>query len=154
MLKKTTAVALSVASIMALSAGTAAAFGSKSTALSNGTLTITADDGCSVSGNCSLYYSATTYKKTGGSTVSIQLAMTTSDALYKAAAVNISSGQTKTHSWGGKAKSAVSDCDITGYMVASTGQYYTPCRRLLVPLIRGWASSLPGPGPSLRSRCD
>ncbi|WP_326680849.1 hypothetical protein [Streptomyces sp. NBC_01237] len=126
MLRKTAAVAVSLTSIMALSAGTAAAFGSKSTTLSNGVLTITADDGCSVSGNCTLYYSATTYKKTGGGTVSIELAMSTSDALYKAAAVNISSGQTKTHSWGGKAKSQVSDCDITGYMVASTGSYYTP----------------------------
>ncbi|MFF9566633.1 hypothetical protein [Streptomyces sp. NPDC014685] len=111
---------------MTLSAGTAIAFGSKSTTLSNGVLTITADDGCSVSGNCSLYYSATTYKKTGGSTVSVQLAMTTGGALYKATAIKISSGQTKTHSWGGKPKSQVSDCDISGYMVASTGQYYTP----------------------------
>lgn len=55
--------------------GTSAfAFGTKSTQVSNGVLSVTAQDGCDVSANCSLHYSATTYKKTGGSRVSIQLA--------------------------------------------------------------------------------
>jgi hypothetical protein len=107
--------------------GTSAyAFGTKSTQLSNGVLSVTAQDGCEVSANCSLYYSATTYKKTAGNTVTIQLAMTTSEALYLDTQKTISAGQTLTKSWGGKSKAAVSDCTIAGYMKASTGNYYTP----------------------------
>ncbi|RPE43232.1 hypothetical protein EDD90_6424 [Streptomyces sp. Ag109_O5-1] len=107
--------------------GTSAfAFGTKSTSLQNGTLSIFAQDGCDVSANCSLYYSSTTYKKTGGSSVSIQLGMTTGDSLYLDTAKTIKSGQTASHSWGGKSKAAVPDCTIVGYMKASTGDYYTP----------------------------
>jgi hypothetical protein len=102
------------------------AFGSKSTQLSNGVLSVSANDGCLATGNCSLYYSATTYKKTGGSKVTVQLAMTTSSELFLDTQKSISSGQTLSHSWGGNRKSAVPDCTIAGYMKASTGNYYTP----------------------------
>ncbi|MFJ2743599.1 hypothetical protein ACIO3O_28565 [Streptomyces sp. NPDC087440] len=126
MLKKTVAVAASLASILALSAGAAAAYGSKSTKLSHGVLTVMTQNGCEVSGNCSLYYAATTYEKTNGPTVSIQLALDTGESLYKTDAMQISAGQTKTKSWGGLAKSKVPDCTVAGYMVATTGKYYTP----------------------------
>ncbi|WP_460065603.1 hypothetical protein [Streptomyces sp. YKOK-I1] len=111
---------------LVLTGTSAFAFGSKSTQLSNGVLTINGDDGCLVSGNCALYYSSTTYKKTGGSKVTIQLAMTTGNALFLDTQKSISSGQTLSHSWGGKRKSEVEDCSIAGYMKASTGNYYTP----------------------------
>ncbi|GGY71234.1 hypothetical protein [Streptomyces xanthochromogenes] len=78
-----------------------------------------------VSGNCSLYYSQTSYKKTGGSPVSIQLGLAYG-GYYKTSAMTISSGQTKTHSWGGLLKSNADDCSVAGYMVATTGNYYTP----------------------------
>lgn len=125
MLRKTLAV-VAMTGALALTGTTAFAFGSKSTALSNGTLTVSADDGCQVSGNCTLYYSATSYKKTGGSTVTIQLAMTTSDELFLDTQKSIRAGQTLSHSWGGQRKSRVPDCTIAGYMRASTGNYYTP----------------------------
>ncbi|MFI9564244.1 hypothetical protein [Streptomyces rishiriensis] len=111
---------------LVLTGTSAFAFGSKSTQLSNGVLTINGDDGCLVSGNCSLYYSSTTYKKTGGSKVTIQLAMTTGASLFLDTQKSISSGQTLSHSWGAKRKSDVPDCSIAGYMKASTGNYYTP----------------------------
>ncbi|WP_055692465.1 hypothetical protein [Streptomyces prasinus] len=123
MLKKSLTAALTAALVLT---GSSAFAGSKSTALSNGTLTISADDGCLVSGNCSLYYSATTYKKTGGSKATIQLAMTTGAAAYKDSQKSISAGQTQSKSWGGKKKSEVPDCSIAGFMVANTGTYYTP----------------------------
>ncbi|MEU0036237.1 hypothetical protein [Streptomyces sp. NPDC006333] len=125
MLKKTLAVAAMTGALI-LTGTTAFAYGSKSTQLSNGVLTINGDDGCLVSGNCSLYYSSTTYKKTGGSKVTIQLAMTTENALFLDTQKSISSGQTLSHSWGGKKKSDTGDCSIAGYMKASTGNYYTP----------------------------
>ncbi|MEH0544525.1 hypothetical protein QA802_15955 [Streptomyces sp. B21-105] len=112
--------------VLVLTGTSAFAYGSKSTKLSNGVLSIHGDDGCLVSGNCSLYYSATSYKKTGGSKVTIQLAMTTGAALYLDTQKSISSGQTLSHSWGGKRKSDVPECSIAGYMKASTGNYYTP----------------------------
>ncbi|WP_093772918.1 hypothetical protein [Streptomyces sp. yr375] len=73
-----------------------------------------------------MYYSSTTYKKTGGSKVTIQLAMDTGASLVVDTQKSISSGQTLSHSWGGKKKSDVPDCSIAGYMKASTGNYYTP----------------------------
>ncbi|GGU12473.1 hypothetical protein [Streptomyces lateritius] len=124
MLKKSLAVAAATG-MLALGSTTALA-ASKSTQLSNGVLTISADDGCTVSGNCGLYYSATTYKKTGGSTVTVQLAMTTGNALYTDSLKSISAGQTLSKSWGGLRKSDTADCTIAGYMKASTGNYYTP----------------------------
>jgi hypothetical protein len=124
MLKKTMTAAMTAA--LVLTGSSAFAFGSKSTALSNGTLTISAQDGCQVSGNCSLYYSATSYKKTGGSKVTIQLALVTDNSLYLDSQKSISSGQTVSHSWGGKQKSDAGGCSIAGYMKASTGNYYTP----------------------------
>lgn len=125
MLKKALAV-VAMTGVLALTGTTAFAYGSKSTALSNGTLTISADDGCLVTGNCTQYYSATKYKKTGGSRVTIQLAMTTSSELFFDTQKSIAAGQTISHSWGGKQKSRVPDCTIAGYMKASTGNYYTP----------------------------
>ncbi|GGU13070.1 hypothetical protein [Streptomyces violascens] len=126
MFKKAVTVA-ALTGALALTGGTAFAFGGASTSLSNGTLSVYADDGCNVSGNCSLFYSQTSYKKTGGSSVSIQLAVWTDNRLRKTDAMTVSSGQTKTNSWGGIAKSeSSSTCNITGYMVASTGKYYTP----------------------------
>jgi hypothetical protein len=124
-LKKTLAIAAMTGALV-LTGTNAFAFGSKSTQLSNGVLTINGDDGCLVSGNCALYYSSTTYKKTGGSTVTIQLAMTTGASLFLDTQKTISAGQTLSHSWGGKKKSEVPDCSIAGYMKASTGNYYTP----------------------------
>lgn len=125
MLRKVLTVA-AMASALVLAGTNAFAYGSKSTQLSNGVLTIAADDGCVVSGNCSLYYSATKYKKTGGSKVTIQLRMSTGDELFMASSRSISKGQTASHSWGGKKKSRVPDCTIVGHMTASTGVYYTP----------------------------
>jgi hypothetical protein len=114
-----------VTGVLVLSGSTAFAE-SKSTSLSNGTLTISEEDGCKVTGNCSLYYSSTSYKKTGGSKVDIRLGMTTSKELYQDKWRTASKGQTVSHSWGGLKKSAVPDCTIVGYMKASTGDYYTP----------------------------
>ncbi|MFI1702770.1 MULTISPECIES: hypothetical protein [Streptomyces] len=111
---------------LVLTGTSAFGYGSESTKLTNGVLTINGDDGCLVSGNCALYYSSTTYKKTGGSKVTVQLAMTTGRELFKDDQRSISSGQTLSHSWGGKRKSEVPDCSIAGYMKASTGNYYTP----------------------------
>lgn len=125
MLMKKLAVA-AMAGVIVMTGTSAFAYGSKSTQLSNGVLSINADDGCLVSNNCSLYYSFTTYKKTGGSKVTIQVAMTTGEELFLDAQKSISSGQKLSHSWGGKRKSAVPDCSIAGYMKASTGNYYTP----------------------------
>ncbi|MEV0220054.1 hypothetical protein [Streptomyces sp. NPDC050704] len=124
-LKKTLAV-VAMTSALVMAGTSAFAYGSKSTQLSNGVLTINADDGCLVSGNCSLYYSSTKYKKTGGSKVTIQLALATGNGLYLDTQKSISSGQTLSHSWGGLRKSDASDCSVAGYMKASTGNYYTP----------------------------
>ncbi|MFJ4563960.1 hypothetical protein ACIP4U_09625 [Streptomyces caelestis] len=123
LVKKLTVAAMT--GVLALT-GTSAFAESASTSLSNGTLTISEEDGCKVTGNCSLYYSSTAYKKTGGSKVDIRLGMTTSKELFLDDWKTISKGQTLSHSWGGKKKSAVPDCTIVGYMKASTGDYYTP----------------------------
>ncbi|MFR9796132.1 hypothetical protein ACL02U_09550 [Streptomyces sp. MS06] len=112
--------------LLVLSGANAYAFGSKSTSLSNGRLYIHGDDGCLVSNNCSLYYSATEYKKTAGSKVSIRLALDTGAALYFDSWKTAVAGSDIKHSWGGKRKSEVPDCSIAGYMKASTGNYYTP----------------------------
>ncbi|MFD8615592.1 hypothetical protein [Streptomyces sp. NPDC059631] len=115
-----------VTALLVFSGANAYAYGTKSTSLSNGTLYIHGDDGCLVSNNCSLYYSATEYKKTGGSRVTIQLAMTTGEELFLDSQKTAVDGSDIKHSWGGKKKSAVPDCSIAGYMKASTGNYYTP----------------------------
>ncbi|MBT1095083.1 hypothetical protein [Streptomyces sp. Tu102] len=115
-----------IASAVVMTGTSAYAFGSKSTQLSNGVLSVAADDGCQVSGNCSLFYSATTYKKTGGSKVTVRLALDTSNELFKDSAKSVSKGQTVKHNWGGLRKSRVQDCSVVGYMEADTGQYYTP----------------------------
>jgi hypothetical protein len=112
--------------VIVMTGTSAFAFGTKSNKLDNGLLSINSQDGCLVSNNCSLYYSATTYEKKQGSKVTIQLAMTTGDELFLDTQKSISAGQTFSHSWGGKRKSAVPDCSIAGYMKASTGNYYTP----------------------------
>ncbi|MDO0933118.1 hypothetical protein QQY66_15985 [Streptomyces sp. DG2A-72] len=125
MLRKKLVVA-AMTSALVMTGTSAFAFGTKSTALSNGTLSVSASDGCQVSGNCTLYYSSTTYKKTGGNKVTIQLAMDDGNSLFLDTQKSISSGQTLSHSWGGKRKSDTESCDIAGYMKASTGNYYTP----------------------------
>ncbi|MFD8967707.1 hypothetical protein ACFV0C_22375 [Streptomyces sp. NPDC059568] len=107
-------------------AGGAAFAGTVSTALSNGRLSLSADDGCVVTGNCNVYYSVTSYTKTGGSTVDIRLAIDTGNSLYKTDLMSISSGQTKSKSWGALRKSDAEGCSVAGYMNASTGNYYTP----------------------------
>ncbi|MEW2087621.1 hypothetical protein [Streptomyces sp. NPDC005283] len=108
-------------------AGNTAFAASTSTKLSNGTLYFEAVDGYNVSGNHSLFYSTTQYKKTGGSTTSIQLALWTETKLTKTDAMSISAGQTKSKSWGGLPKASwAPDCKATGYMVASSGKYTTP----------------------------
>ncbi|EKX63801.1 NADAR family protein [Streptomyces ipomoeae] len=124
-MKKRIAVA-ALTSLLVLSGTNAYAFGTKSTKLDNGTLYIHGDDGCAVSGNCSIYYSATEYKKTGGSKVTIQLAMVTKNSIFKDSQKTAVAGSVIKHSWGGKKKSDTGSCTITGYMVASTGKYYTP----------------------------
>ncbi|MGW1882838.1 hypothetical protein [Streptomyces sp. NPDC001970] len=40
--------------------------------------------------------------------------------------MKVSKGQTKSKSWGGHPKSRTEDCTIAGYMVATTGKYWTP----------------------------
>lgn len=108
-------------------AGNTAFAASTSTKLSNGTLYFEAVDGYKVSGNHSLFYSTTKYKKTGGSTTSIQLALWTETKLTKTDAMSISAGQTKSKSWGGLPKASWAPvCKATGYMVASSGKYTTP----------------------------
>ncbi|MFE9395634.1 hypothetical protein [Streptomyces flavidovirens] len=107
--------------------GNTAFAASTSTSLSNGTLYFEAQDGANVSGNSSLFYSATKYKKTGGSATSIQLALWTSEAIFKTDAMSISAGQTKSKSWGGLSKAKYApDCKATGYLIASSGKYTTP----------------------------
>lgn len=121
---KRAATAFALASALVLTGSTAFA-GSTSTKLSNGTLTFIANDGCTVSGNCSLFYASTSYKKTGGATVSIILSLATGKGYLYDSQQNISAGQTKTKSWGGLLKSST-DCTPQGYMKTSTGNYYTP----------------------------
>ncbi|MFF0434791.1 hypothetical protein ACFYU9_21465 [Streptomyces sp. NPDC004327] len=125
MLKKALAVGAATA-LLAISGGSAFA-ASKSTQLSNGVLTVTAEDGCTVSGNCGLYYSATIYKKTGGDTkVTVQLALAADNWNIYDTQKTISKGQTVSKSWGGRAKADAGGCRVAGYMKASTGNYYTP----------------------------
>ncbi|MFF8603929.1 hypothetical protein ACF065_31565 [Streptomyces sp. NPDC015232] len=110
--------------------GSSAFAASTSTQLSNGKLYFEALDGYLVSGNHSQFFSMTQYTKTGGSTVSIQLALSTSTAVFKTDAMKISAGQTKSKSWGGLSKAQYApDCTATGYMIATTGKYYTPTVR-------------------------
>ncbi|MCQ9179912.1 hypothetical protein KMT30_12940 [Streptomyces sp. IBSBF 2953] len=127
MLKKALTVAALTSALVLTGTTASFAFGSKSTALSNGTLTIDGDDGCLVSGNCALYYSSTKYhKERGDARVTIQLAMTTGRSLFLDTQKTIGKGQTLSHSWGGKKKSDTDECSIAGYMKSSTGNYYTP----------------------------
>ncbi|MFG2117201.1 hypothetical protein ACGFRB_31955 [Streptomyces sp. NPDC048718] len=104
---------------------------STSTKLDNGTLYFEALDGYLVSGNHSQFFSTTKYTKTAGdSAVNIQLALSTSTAVFKTDAMSISKGQTKSKSWGGLSKATYApDCTAAGYMIATTGKYYTPTVR-------------------------
>ncbi|MFE5191363.1 hypothetical protein [Streptomyces sp. NPDC056628] len=111
--------------------GGAAAFagtgGTTSTTLSNGTLYFEAQNGSVVSGNSSVFYGATKYKKTGGSKVTATLKMSTEQAAFSSPQKSASAGQTISHSFGAKSIARYApDCDAVGLMVASTGQYYTP----------------------------
>ena len=111
--------------------GATAAFagtgGTTSTALSNGTLYFEAHNGSVVTGNSSLFYGATKYSKTGGSKVTAYLKMSTSEAVFTSPLKSVSAGQTISYSFGGQSIAKYApDCDATGLMDASTGQYYTP----------------------------
>ncbi|MFI7337230.1 hypothetical protein ACIBUY_04735 [Streptomyces sp. NPDC050085] len=108
--------------------GASAYAASTSTQLSNGTLYFSAQDGAVVSGNGSLFYGATKYKKTGGSKVNVYLKMSTSESVFSSPLKSVSSGQTVDYSFGGKSKAKYApDCRATGLMDASTGgPYYTP----------------------------
>ncbi|MER5772035.1 hypothetical protein [Streptomyces sp. NPDC001985] len=126
MIRRAMAVTAATAALV-LFAGSAAHAKSTETQLSNGILYFEATDGRYVSGNPSVFFSATQYKKTGGSTTQIQLALWTTTKLIKDDARSISAGQTKGKSWGGLPKAShAPDCKATGYMIASSGKYTTP----------------------------
>ncbi|MFD8005300.1 hypothetical protein [Streptomyces mirabilis] len=111
--------------------GATAAFagtgGTTSTKLDNGTLYFEARNGSVVSGNSSVFYGATKYKKTGGSKVTAYLKMVTGEAIFSSPQKTVSSGATIDYSFGAKSIARFApDCDASGLMDASTGQYYTP----------------------------
>ncbi|MFG2472404.1 hypothetical protein ACGFXB_44260 [Streptomyces canus] len=124
---RTLATATAVAATLLAGAGSAYA-ASTSTSLSNGTLYFTAEDGANVTGNSSLFYSTTKYKKTGGSTVNVYLKLDTSEGIWSSPLKSVSSGQTVSYSFGGKSiANDAPDCEATGLMDASNGgPYYTP----------------------------
>jgi hypothetical protein len=124
---RTLATVTAVAAALVFGAGSAYA-ASTSTQLSNGTLYFTAEDGANVTGNSSLFYATTKYKKTGGSTVTVYLKMDTSEGIFSSPLKSVSAGSTVSYSFGGKSIAQYApDCEATGLMDASTGgPYYTP----------------------------
>lgn len=96
--------------------------------MSNGTLYYEALDGSEVTGNSTLFYGATKYKKTGGGKVTVQLGQETVEGSWYSDSKSISSGQTVSHSFGGQSKAKYAyDCKATGKMKASNGgPWYTP----------------------------
>ncbi|WP_240139961.1 hypothetical protein [Streptomyces sp. MUM 178J] len=98
------------------------------TKLANGVLKFEANDGGHVSGNSGLFYSATTYTKTGGSRVDIILKLQTSEIIKAGPKKSVSKGQTVGHSFGGLSKARYApDCRVSGLMNASNGgPYWTP----------------------------
>lgn len=113
------------ASLCVIGAGTSAWAATTSTQLSNGTLYSTVENGRSVTGNSSLFYSSVKYSKTGGSTISAVFAMDASGTIYKSSGFSLSSGETKSYSFGGKP--VPSGCRATGGMtVSGQGTFWTP----------------------------
>ncbi|MEU2436931.1 hypothetical protein ACFY9A_10330 [Streptomyces rubradiris] len=120
----TLSTALIFGAVTAASAGTG---GTTSTKLSNGKLSFEARNGSVVSGNSSVFYSATEYEKSGGSKVYVTLMMVTSEALFKDTQKAVSARQTISHSFGAQSIAKYApDCSATGLMDATTGKYYTP----------------------------
>ncbi|MEU2183981.1 hypothetical protein [Streptomyces thermolilacinus] len=78
-----------------------------------------------VSGNTSLFYSAVSYKKTGGSTIYAIFILDAGSALYNSSTYSIAAGQTKAHSFGGRP--VPSGCRVVGGMhVDGQGKFWTP----------------------------
>ncbi|WP_459738534.1 hypothetical protein [Streptomyces sp. E-15] len=120
----TLSTALVLGSTTTASAGTG---GTTSTKLSNGKLSFEARNGSVVSGNSSVFYSATQYEKTGGHKVYVTLKMETSEAVFKDTEKSVSKGQKVAHSFGAQSIAKYApDCTATGRMDATTGTYYTP----------------------------
>ncbi|WP_326804501.1 hypothetical protein OIE49_26930 [Streptomyces sp. NBC_01788] len=116
---------VAAAALCVLGAGTSAWAGTTSTSLSNGTLYSTVENGRLVSGNSSLFYSSAKYTKTGGSAISAVFAMDASGKIYSSPAFGLSTGQTKTHSFGGLP--VPSGCRATGGMsVSGQGTFWAP----------------------------
>ncbi|MGI5252518.1 hypothetical protein [Actinacidiphila glaucinigra] len=119
------AATIAAASLFALGVSTSAWAATTSTSLSNGTLYSTVENGRTVSGNSSLFYSTVKYTKTGGGTVSAALVMDASGTVYSSGAFSLSSGQSKSYSFGGKP--VPSGCRATGGMtVSGQGYFWTP----------------------------
>ncbi|MER6713243.1 MULTISPECIES: hypothetical protein [unclassified Streptomyces] len=118
--------AVVVATAMAsLGMGTAAWAATTSTSLSNGTLTFESTNGRQVTGNSSLFYSAVKYNKTGGGSISLKFLVDVGSKEYVSPVYSMSSGQTKSHSFGGNP--VPSSCRSTGGMdVAGQGYFWTP----------------------------
>ncbi|CAM5421962.1 hypothetical protein SSPIM334S_06303 [Streptomyces spiroverticillatus] len=95
------------------------------TELSNGTLTSSVQNGREVSGNSSLYYSAVTYKKKKGGAINVIFLMRTANNTNSSPPYLMKSGQTKGHSFGGKA--VPSTCSAVGGLAEKDqGQYWAP----------------------------
>ncbi|MEU8773435.1 hypothetical protein [Streptomyces sp. NPDC048606] len=99
-----------------------------STKLSNGTLSFTGQDG-SAYGDPSVFYASSSYRKTGGSRVSVRLEMLTKNGRFGSgdAYQSVSAGQTVITQWGGVSKATYApDCKATGAMAANGAVHYTP----------------------------
>ncbi|MGW1207010.1 hypothetical protein [Streptomyces cyaneofuscatus] len=115
---------VAAASLCVAGAASSAWAASTSTKLSNGTIHSTVENGRQVSGNSSLFYSVVKYSKTGGSKVSVTLLMDAGKP-YSSGSFSVSSGQTATHSFGGKP--VPSGCRATGGInAAGQGYFWTP----------------------------
>ena len=115
---------IAAASLFVFGASTSAWAATTSTQLSNGTLYSTVENGRYVTGNSSLFYSSVKYSKTGGSTVSAKFVMDAGSA-WTSSSYSISSGQTKSHSFGGLP--VPSTCRATGGLnVSGQGYFWTP----------------------------
>ncbi|MFE7235974.1 hypothetical protein ACWCRF_18860 [Streptomyces sp. NPDC002405] len=113
------------AALASLGMGATAWAATTSTSLSNGKLTFESTNGRSVSGNSSLFYSAVSYQKTGGSAVSVKFLVDVGSKEYVSPVYSVSSGQTKSYSFGGNP--VPSSCRSVGGMdVAGQGYFWTP----------------------------
>ncbi|MGI5252519.1 hypothetical protein [Actinacidiphila glaucinigra] len=113
------------ASLIGLGGSASAWAATTSTSLSNGTLYSTVENGRTVSGNSSLFYSSAKYTKTGGGTVSVKFVMDAGTVYSSASSYSVASGQSKSHSFGGLP--VPSGCRATGGMnVSGQGYFWTP----------------------------